>query len=197
MFSFYIRHSCTGSRRNKPYSRPLMIFCLTIAGYSARAYKCLRETAKNCLPSTETLRKYRKRVDGSPGFSVPALKMIQRKVEEMKTNSKNLFLSLSCDDMSIRKHVWFTGTTFCGNEDLGEGPGEKAAKHVMMIMATALNMRWKLPVAYFLIPDGFSSEKRAELLRNCMFHMNSTGAVVTSLVMDNCPLNYATFRRHF
>lgn len=62
-------------------------------------------------------------------------------------------------------------------------------------MATALNMRWKLPVAYFLIPDAFSSEKRAELLRNCIFHVNSTGAVVTSLVMDNCPVNYATFRR--
>lgn len=63
-------------------------------------------------------------------------------------------------------------------------------------MATALNMKWKLPVAYFLLPDGFSSEKRAELIRNCIFHLNSTGAIVTSLVMDNCPVNYATFRRY-
>ena len=94
-----------------------------------------------------------------------------------------------------RQHIWFTGTTFHGYEDLGEGPGEKPAKHVMMMMATALNMSFKVPVGYFLLPDAFTSEKRAELLRNCIYHVNATGVVVTNLVMDNCPVNYATFRR--
>ena len=28
-----------------------------------------------------------------------------------------------------------------------------------------------------------------------MYHVNATGVVVTNLVMDNCPVNYATFRR--
>jgi len=65
----------------------------------------------------------------------------------------------------------------------------------MMIMATALNVRWKLPIAYFLVGDGFSSDRRSELIRNCIYHLNNTGAIVTSLVMDNCPVNYATFRR--
>ena len=65
----------------------------------------------------------------------------------------------------------------------------------MMMMATALNMSFKVPVGYFLLPDAFTSEKRAELLRNCIYHVNTTGAVVTNLVMDNCPVNYATFRR--
>ena len=63
------------------------------------------------------------------------------------------------------------------------------------MMATALNMSFKVPVGYFLLPDAFTSEKRAELLRNCIYHVNTTGAVVTNLVMDNCPVNYATFRR--
>ena len=101
--------------------------------------------------------------------------------------------------INCRQHIWFTGTTFHGYEDLGEGPGDKPAKHVMMMMVTALNMSFKVPVGYFLLPDSFSSEKRAELLRNCIYHLNATGAVVTNLVMDNCPVNYATFRRlyHF
>ena len=97
--------------------------------------------------------------------------------------------------INCRQHIWFTGTTFHGYEDLGEGPGEKPAKHVMMMMATALNMSFKVPVGYFLLPDAFTSEKRAELLRNCIYHVNTTGAVVTNIVMDNCPVNYATFRR--
>ena len=63
------------------------------------------------------------------------------------------------------------------------------------MMATALNMSFKVPVGYFLLPDAFTSEKRAELLRNCIYHVNTTGAVVTNIVMDNCPVNYATFRR--
>lgn len=196
IFQLYLRQAFVNTKRNKPYPREIMIFCLTIAGYSARAYKFLRDAAKNCLPSERTLRRYRRRVDGSPGFSSSALKMIENKVQEMASASHRLFLSLSCDDMSIRQHVWFTGTTFYGYEDLGEGPGQKPAKHVMLIMATALNMRWKLPVGYFLLPDSFSGEKRAELIRNCIFHVNNTGAVITSLVMDNCPVNYATFRRY-
>ena len=96
---------------------------------------------------------------------------------------------------TFRQHIWFTGTTFHGYEDIGDGAGSRPATHVMMIMATALNMSFKIPVAYFLIPDGFSAEKRADLLRTCIFHLNNTGAVVTNIVMDNCPVNYATFRR--
>ena len=95
----------------------------------------------------------------------------------------------------LRQHLWFTGTTFHGYEDIGDGPGSSPATHVMLIMVTALNMSLKIPVAYFLIPNGFSAEKRADLLRTCIFHLNNSGAVVTNIVMDNCPVNYATFRR--
>ncbi len=63
----------------------------------------------------------------------------------------------------------------------------------MMLIVTCLNMDWKLPIAYFLLPDGIKSYSRAELLRQGLFKLNATGAVVTNIVMDNCPVNYATF----
>ena len=63
----------------------------------------------------------------------------------------------------------------------------------MMLIVTCLNMDWKLPIAYFLLPNGFSSQERAELLRICIYKLNCTGAIVTNIVMDNCPVNYATF----
>ena len=90
------------NNRNKAYSRKMMIFCMTLVGYSTKAYSFLRESAKKCLPSVRTLRRYRKRVDGSPGFSTTAMNMIKQKVTEMHNESKQLFLSVSCDDMSIR-----------------------------------------------------------------------------------------------
>jgi len=184
----------SSSHRTKAYSRRIMIFCLTLAGYSVKAYNYLRTTAQHCLPCMNTIRNYRQRVDGSPGFSTSALNMISRKVKEMEEQSKKLFTSVSCDDMSIRQHIWFTGKTFYGHEDIGDGPGTKLATHVMLIMATALNMSWKVPVGYFLIPDGFKAEKRAELLRTAVYHLNNTGVIVTNIVMDNCPVNYATFK---
>lgn len=91
-----------GHRRNKPYSKRIMIFCLTLAGYSAKAYRYLRSSVNYCIPSPETLKNYRNRVDGSPGFSAAALNMVKLKVSEMSECSKKLFLSLSCDDISIR-----------------------------------------------------------------------------------------------
>jgi hypothetical protein len=102
MSQLYAIASVNGHKRNKPYSKQLMIFCLTLAGYSAKAYSYLRSVAKKCIPTPETLKRYRNRVDGSPGFSLAALKMIKSKVAEMADNSKKLFLSLSCDDISIR-----------------------------------------------------------------------------------------------
>lgn len=90
------------NRPNKPYSRKVMIFCLTLAGYSAKAYRYLRWAFQNCLPAPKTLQRYRNRIDGSPGFSLAALKMIKNKVLEMRNEGNKLFLSLSCDDISIR-----------------------------------------------------------------------------------------------
>jgi len=109
LFQLYSHTLIHNSKANKPYSRSMMIFCMTMAGYSTRAYKYLREVAKNCLPTTGTLRKYRKRVDGSPGISAAALQMITRQVNKLKHTSQRLFISLSCDDMSIMQNVWFTG----------------------------------------------------------------------------------------
>ena len=102
MSQLYAMASLHGNRRNKPYSKRMMIFCMTLAGYSARAYGYFRSVVKNCVPSPVTLRNYRKRVDGSPGFSSAALNMIKHKVNEMHEKSRKLFVSLSSDDMSIR-----------------------------------------------------------------------------------------------
>ncbi len=60
-----------------------------------------------------------------------------------------------------------------------------------MFMVTSLNMDWKLPIAYCLIADRFKSANRAELLRQCIYKLNATGAVITNIVMDT---NYTTYR---
>ena len=75
---------------------------MTLAGYSKKAYCYVRNTFDKCIPSTRTLQTYRNRVDGSPGFSTKDMIMIENKVSQISKRSKRLFISLSCDDISIR-----------------------------------------------------------------------------------------------
>jgi len=100
-------------RRNTSYSKQVMIFGLTVAGYSAKSYRYLRNVFNNCLPSPQTLKKYRNRVDGSPGFSTIALKMVTNKVLEMSST----FRSLGCK-LSHNYQILDTATDILNN--LGE-----------------------------------------------------------------------------
>lgn len=191
----YMKCQQKGSNsRNTPFSRKIMNFSMTLSAYSQRAYSFLRTSLSKCLPSRSTLTRFRNKVDGSPGFSTAALKMIKTKTGEMKANGKDLYLSLSCDDISIRSHLWFNGKTYFGFEDLGDGPGKEKAKHVMMLFVVSINSDWKVPIAYFLLPDKFKGRNRAELIRQAVYKLNDTGAVITNIVMDNCPVNYSTYK---
>ena len=120
--------------------------------------------------------------------------MIRNKVSDMISGGKNLYLSLSCDDISIHSHVWFNGRDYFGFEDIGDGPGSQKAKHVMVLFVISINNDWKVPIGYFLLPDKFTGHQRSELIRQAVFKLNNTGAVVTNIVMDNCPVNYSTYR---
>ncbi len=76
----YLQEHVGKRKINKAYGKRMMIFCLTLAGYSWKAYSFLRKTVRNCLSCRDTLRKYCNKVDGSPGFSLSALQMVKSKV---------------------------------------------------------------------------------------------------------------------
>ena len=57
IFQLYTEKTIKQSKRTKPYSRQIMIFCMTLAGYSSRAYSFLRDVVNKCLPSHRTLKK--------------------------------------------------------------------------------------------------------------------------------------------
>ena len=62
----------------------------------------------------------------------------------------------------------------------------------MVMLATCLNEGWSLPLGYFLISAKFTAEERAIKIMECINKLNPTGAVVTNIVMDNCPVNQKT-----
>ena len=133
-------------RQTEAHADLIRQFSLTMYGHSPVAYKFLRNCLGKSLPSRSTLQRYYSKVDCSPGLTANSLAMLSQKVEQMKSNSKELLISLSFDDMSIKKNQFLHGKSLQGNVTVGEGAGYAAATHAMVIMATAINDSFKVPV---------------------------------------------------
>ena len=75
-------------------------------------------------------------------------------------------VSLSVDDIALRKYIQLKRNgEIVGYPDLGidtvdleGGQTETPASYVMVLMVTALNDSWKIPIAYFVIDDKFSGK---------------------------------------
>ena len=91
--------------RKEGYSDEIIKFSLTLQGYSTKSYNYVRKTFNDALPSNSTLRRHLAKLDATPGISNPALHLLQGRVEEGKLNNKKTYLSLSMDEISIRKAI--------------------------------------------------------------------------------------------
>jgi hypothetical protein len=67
---------------------------------------------KGCLPAESTIRDWCRKVDCSTGFSDTALRLIRQKVQEEMARGSRVLLSLTFDEMSIRKFVCLQGWYF-------------------------------------------------------------------------------------
>ena len=92
------------------------------------------------------------------------------KVIEYSDKGQSLFVSLSVDDIGIRRHVEMTkGGIVVGYQDLGievdlgGGPTGKLATHVMTLMLTALNDSWKIPIGHFIITEKFTGKGKINI----------------------------------
>ena len=95
--------------------------------------------------------------------------------------SKRLFGSLSIDDIAIRKFTELTtsrqivGYPDIGKiasaemVDLGGGPTSTPATHAMVLMFTAINDSFKVPIAYFIINEKFTGKGNIHMGNNLIY----------------------------
>ncbi|XP_044749766.1 uncharacterized protein LOC123310364 [Coccinella septempunctata] len=103
-------------KRSQKYNPTLRAFALTLAFYSPKGYNFVRKTFNNSLPHLETISKWYRSVDGSPGFTNEALTALSLRQKEV---SYPLLCNLVMDEMSIRRQVEWTGSKFTGYVDVG------------------------------------------------------------------------------
>ncbi|RVE46869.1 hypothetical protein evm_008514 [Chilo suppressalis] len=63
------------------------------------------------------------------------------------------------------------------------------AKEALVFLVTGVNANSKVPVGYFLI-DGATGQQKANLVLQCLKHLNDTNVSVIGLTFDGCPSNF-------
>lgn len=61
-------------------------FCLTLNFYSPRAYNYVRKSFDTCLPHPKTIYSWYRTINGSPGLTDEAFKLLKSKVQYSEKN---------------------------------------------------------------------------------------------------------------
>lgn len=174
---------------NRQYSENVRKFALQLHVISPKGYSFVREQFGNTLPHPSTLRKWYDKSDcnGKAGLMTESMKTLKCMAEIKKIDNKPLLVSLSFDEVSIRKHIqWihdlkvWSGYISYGKLVNGELP---VANNVLMFMATCLETGTSLPIAYYFITTLNADEKKF-LVLTVLAKLYEIGVTVTNLSFD-------------
>lgn len=114
-----------------PYRPAVRRFALVLSTKSKSAYTWLRNKFSKRLPALRTIRSWHKNSSAniSSGFSNQSISILTNLANEAKAEGKYLYVSMSFDEVSIRKHIqwvhdekYFSGTVTYGKRDDDEIP---------------------------------------------------------------------------
>lgn len=168
------------------YDPKLRAFAMTLNFYSPKAYMYVRQKFNKSLPHPNTIAKWYRSVDGSPGFSQEALVAIKIKVADAALNNSQIICNMTLDEISIRKQIEWDGKKFYGYVDVGSNIDSDVvpeAKEALVFMLVALNQSWKIPIGYFLL-NGLSGVEKSNLVKQGLSFLHESGVIVSSLTFD-------------
>ena len=175
------------------YSPALRTFALTLHLYSPHAYRYVRKVFDTCLPHPRTVKSWYQSVDSEPGFTQPALSALKLRADMAAKEGKPTLCSLIMDEMALKQQVEWDGQKYHGYVDMGTGVDDDSlpiAKEALTFMVVSVNGTWKMPVGYFLIA-GLGAAERANIVKQCLTVLHSTGITVISLTCDGASSNVA------
>lgn len=147
------------------YTANVRQFALNLHYHSPRAYEFVRATFGNNLPHNSTLRKWYANSDlfTEPGITQKSLDLIKSKVVGKNQVREELVVSVCFDEMKIRKHItWdsclkqMRGYVSYGCKDQDD---KLEANEAIVFMASGLNDKFRIPIAYHFINSMDASQK--------------------------------------
>lgn len=182
---------------NRWYSRVIRTFALTLFIISPAAFRYVRDKFNKTLPCPSTFRKWyaESNLKCSPGILIEAMKTLKGMVDEANQTGRKIFVSLSFDEMAIRRHVqWLhEKKVWSGYIHVGkclQNNKLPIASNVLVFMATILESNVSIPVAYYPIISLDSNEKR-EVLMEVVKELTKIGVGITNIVFDGLQTNFS------
>lgn len=182
-------------RKEKKYDPRIRTFALTLHFYSPKGYRYLRSVFNNNLPSISTIRKWYSTINGKPGFSNEAFTALRCKANEANQMGTEVLVCLIFDEMAIRKQEEYDyqADARTGFVTYGTEAGETLAKEALVFLVAGINLKFKLPVGYFLV-SGLKANEKAALIQQVILLAGKSGVKVVGLVYDGLVTNMATGR---
>ena len=191
LFSDQARNMTFTNKMSNRYSQETKQFAMTLHYYSPKAYDFARKVLH--LPHPSSIRSWSASVDCEPGFLCDVIKLIG----SMATNNSTLSdVVLIIDAMAIHKGTWWDPKkrSFVGNVDYGTAVPEASddlATEALVFLICGVKGHWKHPVGYFL-QNKISADVQAQLIKDCIGLLHTSGLRVIALVFDGTFGNQST-----
>lgn len=180
-----------------PYSRSLRKFALVLSSKSKSSYIWLRNKFSKRLPSLRTIRGWHENSSAniSSGFSNQSIVVLTKLANEANADGKELYVSMSFDEVSTRKHIqwvhdekYFSGMMTYGTRENDEIP---VANNAIFFLITLIQTGKSIVLGYFLIKTLNTNEK-SQLILTAIDKVNSTGAYLVNMAFDGLTTNLST-----
>lgn len=182
-----------GVKARNRYSPTVREFSLGLHYLSPRAYEFLRNTFKKHLPHVATLRQWyaNSGLLDEPGINRTVLSQPKDLVAGKKSKGRELIVSISLDEIHIRRHVQWCNSTkkLLGYATIGnENERKCVAKQTLVFMVNGVNENLHLPVAHYFI-SSLGAEGRKDLIINLIQALVDCGVLITNITFDGLPAN--------
>lgn len=201
-YSFSLQQECLeilkclkiGRKNTLFFTEAIRTFAITMHFYSPRAYKFLRDKFNKHLPSAVTIRKWYSNCTsgGEPGINKHSLKVLGALANDFKSQGKELIVTVSFDEMSIRRMVqWneakkkFIGYFTHGTYNTQNIP---VARNVLAFLVTGLNSDFSLPIAHYFI-IAMKAVEMALIINEVIAELTKLGIRIANITFDGLSTN--------
>lgn len=161
---------------------------------SPGAYDFVRRAFNNTLPHPVTMRAWysNSNLMTEPGINQSVLEELKKLSDEMKSKGKTLVVSVSSDEMSIRKHFHWCNQTklLLGYSTISDDcrNTRDVAKQALVYMVNGVNFEKNIPLAYYFIAS-LGAEKRMEVHLSVLNALLGIGIILSCITFDGLSTN--------
>lgn len=170
-------------------------FCISLHYRSPQSLSFLRKTFENHLPHNKTVVSWysQSNVNVVPGIHKECVDILKKYASQRTEEGKKMVCALIFDEMAIRRHIQFCRKTkklvgqTKGHKELEENA--KIAKEALVFMASGVNEKFEIPLAYYFVNSMKASLKKtilAEIIREVI----ASNISISSITFDGLRSNF-------